>query len=332
MAGARKGLSMETTKVDASAPGYNPPASPWHEFRRQGLTSTDAANIMGQGYGSRLQVWLDKKGLLPAKETSEAMYWGTKLEPILFEEFSLRTKHRIVEWRSEPMRHALELFNDAEFLRDDRNDGRMCLKRDGWARCTPDAIYAGKGHGLLECKTTAFRNGDAWREQPPLAAQIQAQWQLYVSGLEHGALVCLIGGQRFVGYEFTRNDAFIAHMAEEAERFWVDFVLADREPAAEERDLDMVKSLALARPGVAIELPADAEHIDAMLEEAKAREKSAKADIEARQAQLIRWMGEAEYGRLPGSGVAYRLHKYERAGYEVKPSTVRTLRRIEQKS
>ena len=311
---------MRELMVDVGAPGYKPPASEWHLFRRQGITSTDVADIMGQGWGSKLSVWLDKKGLLPEREESEAMYWGTKLEPLLVEEFCKRTGHKLTCWA--------DTETAIEF--DDRHAPRNVVESDAhsWARCTPDAFYhraSGGRSGILECKTTGFRNGDAWRDTAPLAAQIQAQWQLYVSGLEHGALVCLIGGQRFVGYEFTRNERFIAHMASEAERFWVEHVLADVEPEPDARDLELARDLAKwPSNGSIVTLPPEAVEVDARLEVASEALVAAEHLVAAGKARIIRWIGDAEFGQILGTGIRYRLHKYERAGSEV-----RQLRRIE---
>jgi YqaJ-like viral recombinase domain len=279
---------------------------------------------MGQGWGSKLSVWLDKKGLLPEREESEAMYWGTKLEPLLVEEFCKRTGHALRPF----LGYVAEHWSGHQRLEDDRGYTRDVYEGSyRWARCTPDAFYVRSDGsvGGLECKTTGFRNGDAWRDTAPLAAQIQAQWQLYVSGLEHGALVCLIGGQRFVGYEFTRNERFIAHMASEAERFWVEHVLADVEPEPDARDLELARDLA-AWPsnGSVVVLPEEAIIVDQQLEDASAELAGAEHLVAACKARIIRWIGNAEFGQILGAGIRYRLHKYERAGSEV-----RQLRRIE---
>lgn len=299
-----------------------PPASPWHAWRRQGITSTDAVSIMAEDcaragvdvYGSPLQVWLDKKGLLPAKEETEAMYWGTQLEPLLVQEFGKRTSHLVMglgpgdTWMTEEERRR------STWVKDEHGRDRFVEAKDGepWARATPDARYkyryreAGETPwndiplGLLECKTTSARFGERWGVLPPLPAQIQAQWQLYVSGLEHGALVCLIGGQRFVGYEFTRDEQFIAYMADRCRSFWEQHVLADVEPQPIANDLELVRDLAGKDRGLTVELPAAAVELDEQLRKAEDDASVLKIYIDGRKAQLIHWIGGASFGEIPG--------------------------------
>jgi predicted phage-related endonuclease len=64
----------------------------WLERRRQTLGASDAAAALGLSpYCSPLQLYLRKIGSLPEQEETEAMRWGTLLEPLLAREYTRRT-------------------------------------------------------------------------------------------------------------------------------------------------------------------------------------------------------------------------------------------------
>jgi len=307
-----------------------PPKSPWHAFRRAGITGTDAAALMGRGRASPLSVYLDKKGLLPEVEENEAMYWGTRLEPLLVEEFMRRTPYQRIVVHQPEDGHEFRLLHPL----DEQGQRRMVMFRrdEPWARCTPDAFYMRPGTGplerlgILECKTTGFRGADAWQEQPPLPAQVQLQWNLYVSGLKHGALVCLIGGQRFVGYEMERNDRFLEHLRGEAFRFWEENILGDKQPEPGPDDLDLVRVRSRPENGTTITLPPEAATLDQDLLQAKEDLADATARVDGIEAKLIQMLGHASFGEIPELDVRYSYHTQQRGDTEF-----RTLRRRQMK-
>ena len=61
-----------------------PHTDEWFAARRRGITATDVPKILGlTEYGTARHVWLDKQGLAPVDEGSEAARWGTLLEDIV---------------------------------------------------------------------------------------------------------------------------------------------------------------------------------------------------------------------------------------------------------
>jgi putative phage-type endonuclease len=70
----------------------------WHELRRAGIGGSDAPIVAGiPGYGGKneYELWLEKISDTPPELTDQGentrRYWGHKLEPVLAQEFSLRS-------------------------------------------------------------------------------------------------------------------------------------------------------------------------------------------------------------------------------------------------
>lgn len=54
----------------------------WLALRKRYITSTDVANIMGIGFKTPYQLYLEKMDLVPPQEANEKMKEGSRLEPI----------------------------------------------------------------------------------------------------------------------------------------------------------------------------------------------------------------------------------------------------------
>lgn len=64
----------------------------WLEWRRSGIGASDAPVVCGKApWGSRLELWLDKKGRLPERPASEAMELGLLLEPAIAAMYTKKT-------------------------------------------------------------------------------------------------------------------------------------------------------------------------------------------------------------------------------------------------
>lgn len=296
--------------------------SPWHARRRKRITGSSAADLIQQGYGSPLSVYLDKMGQLPEVEENESMYWGNRLEIVVVEEFLKRTGYK----------HAGNSFLGFpktckwEALKDDSKKNRLFAThiKVPYAGCTPDALYLDKDghHCVLECKTTGFRSGEAWGDEPPLPAQIQLQWNLYVTGLQRGALACLVGGQRFVYYEQDVNPRFQKYIAEEARKFYYDHLKAKKEPDPGPGDMEVVRTSLPHQRAHTIVLPGEAAHIDAHIETLGYQIKLMTEDRDGCRARIMRWMGAASYATVPGTDNTYSLLTQDRGA-----GSTRVLRR-----
>lgn len=291
-----------------------PALSPWHAWRRGGITATDAASIMGYGGGTKLSVYLDKRGELPEVEVNEAMHWGNMIEPLLIEEFARREGVRILSLEEAATRaggRAQVLFDGARY--------RLCFQdtHTPWIRSTPDAIYEKDGAlGVLECKTTGFNLRHKWQADAPMAAQIQLQWNMHAGDLQFGALVCLIGGQRYVGYTAQAHKEAIAAIRHDAFAFQREHLIPGVEPAPVAEDLDLVREIARTEDGTTVDLPAESAAIDADLEVIDEQLRRLERDRDTHRAKIIRWIDQHSFGRVPGTNVTYTYHTQQRGDAE----------------
>jgi len=147
----------------------------------------------------------------------EAAEWGKLLEPVVRGKYAL-TKPAMV---MVPVRSYV---------------------RDGWLRATPDGfVHEGAepavfeydelfddgrqaqehAHGLVQIKTCSAWLGDEWDEWVPARYEVQVRVEMAVTGLPWCDVVCLVGGQRYVGpYRVLRDDALEQRIVTDLRTFW----------------------------------------------------------------------------------------------------------------
>src|SRR5262245_48839409 len=153
--------------LDADAP-----QDLWLAERRKGLTSSDAAPITGMSpWRTALDVFLDKRGMLPEKVTSAQMAWGTRLEPVIAAAYTQLTRR--------------ELFTPPRLVRS-LDVPWLLASLD---RLTDDGR-------IVEIKTsrTAEGWGDAGTDEVPDWYLLQVTHQLLVTWAEAAEVAVLIGG------------------------------------------------------------------------------------------------------------------------------------------
>jgi putative phage-type endonuclease len=257
----------------------------WLEARRSGIGSSDAAAILGESpYYGPLEVYLDKIGEAPPRESTIAMRRGLYLEPLVAALYQ----------EQYPDRHVIQ---PAIMVHRSREHPYLI--------CTPDRFVADQPNGappdrLLELKTTHGWNEKDWdHEAPALHVQIQVQHQLLVTGLRAASVAVLIG-DRFLTYDLERNDAFLAAYLPRAAAFW-ESVQNRTPPATTAASLETVRLLwptVTARK--VIDLPPEALALDLQMAEASAMLKKWKQEEETARASLLLLMGDAQVARLPG--------------------------------
>ena len=267
----------------------------WLAERKTGIGASDAASILGLGpFGSPFSVWLDKTSNLP-DEATEAMEWGLRLE--------------------EPIARA---WQDAEHKRVEKvehGDGRPMVLRHPEHPimiCTLDRVC--EDGNPLEIKTAnAWDDGwDPDGDRIPDHVRLQQQHQMAVKGapLCYGAV--LIAGQKFRTWVTMRDDAIIADLIIAEERFWTDYVLANKPPPMDghRATTDAIKALwPESEAGLEVDLPFGAMRTIHDLVDAKARGKAAKADEDTHANTLKALLGDAEVGRIDGTkAVTWRSH------------------------
>lgn len=252
--------------------------------RQHGIGGSEAAAACGlDPYRSRVQLWLEKTGKAPARDTSEAMHWGTKLEPLLLDELRVRADgYKIGPDSGGPRRSEAWPFMVTEGL-------------DGIAQREAQ-------HGIVECKTAGLYKRDAWADDGcPDAYVIQAHHYLAVTGDSFALLACLIGGQEFVWRRLDRDDGLIASMVQLEEEFW-QHVESDTPPAPDgsESADRMVKMLYPHGKGGVVRFgPSDVERVEEVRKLRKAL-KATETKIAEHEQALKLALGECETGMVDG--------------------------------
>ena len=182
--------------------------------RRTGISASEVAAIVGlDPYRSPIDVWLDKTGRAQPFAGNDRTKWGNLLEPQIRADYAERRGLRV------------------------EVPGTLDHPTVEWAKATPDGICYVRGNAVpvrgLEIKTHSFRAahwyGEPGTDAVPPHELIQCEWNMFVSGLEVWDLVAFIDGQP-ADYLIGRDDDLIAMLREQAERFLVDNVKADKPP------------------------------------------------------------------------------------------------------
>lgn len=184
---------FETEVMNAPEQGTNK----WLEWRKQGITATEAASIMfPDQYSSPLKVYTNKLGLTASDQSDPDGYleWGHRIEDLLVNKFM--EEHPTFQ-------HCTQ--------------GRL-YRRD-WCKCSLDAqCYNDKGEPvIIECKTG--QNEAKWNPIPD-RYYAQVQWQMYVTGIRKAYFSVLIRGHQWFEKEVDYNPAFVEKMLAKCHTVW----------------------------------------------------------------------------------------------------------------
>jgi predicted phage-related endonuclease len=152
-------------------------------------------------YGCARKLWYQKQGVEPDYEVEFRghLIRGTKLEPLIVEEYQERTGRKV------------------------RRTGSRFGEED-WQAGAMDRMIVGdeRGPGVLECKTAnerAFRS--FMRDGLPLSYQLQIQWYMGLAGYKWGAFAVLEPSNwRFETFEVSFDPSAYELVREMATQFW----------------------------------------------------------------------------------------------------------------
>jgi putative phage-type endonuclease len=177
----------------------------WLSVRKNGIGGSDAAAAVGLSpYMSPLELWLIKTGRdanLPkpdAGDTTEPVYWGTLLEPIVAASYTKQTGNRVRRVNA-VLQHPQIPFMLANIDRE---------------------VVGNRDVQLLECKTAGEYGARLWRDGVPEYVQLQVQHQLAVTGRQAADVAVLLCGQKLEVHRVVRDDALIARLIELEAAFW----------------------------------------------------------------------------------------------------------------
>lgn len=261
----------------------------WLQQRLTGIGASEISAVMGANRReAALRVYARKIGALGIDDddAGEPAYWGSRLERVVADEFSIRTGMQH-QWQGDLLRSTIY----------------------PWALCTLDGLVV--DGTPLECKTTTVYLEEDWTDGTPYYYVLQCQQQMLVTGAARCYVACLIGGQRFVWDVVERDEALISQIIAAGNEFWRRVQEQDPPaPDGSESSEQALRALAQTRDedlDRRIELDPSMAVVADELEQVKWRHKDAYAavkELEAKRKQLqqtIRLaMGGAKYAELDG--------------------------------
>lgn len=252
----------------------------WLDERRHGIGGSDVSAIAGLNpWRTPLAVWLEKTGIyVPDDAPSEAMEWGTLLEPVVADEFSKRSGIPTVVSRQ------LLAHPDHRFMRANID------------RAIPhDPVEGVPTAGIYEGKTTSPWQAREWADNKiPDHAALQTHHYLLTTDLAYGYVAVLIGGQRLEWRRVERDveiDAFLLSIESE---FWKRVENQDP-PPPEASDAQLLGDVWSPRPESSLVVTDELREALAAREAAKHAEKVAAEAAAEAQARIELALGDREF-------------------------------------
>ncbi|HDR9149377.1 endonuclease [Burkholderia vietnamiensis] len=276
----------------------------WLSVRKNGIGGSDAAAAVGLNpYMSALELWLIKTGRdtnLPkpdADDTTEPVYWGTLLEPIVATSYTKQTGNRVRRVNAVLQHPTLS-----------------------WMLANIDREVVGNREvQLLECKTAGEFGARLWRDGVPEYVQLQVQHQLAVTGKQAADVAVLLCGQKLEVHRVVRDDALIARLIELEAAFWR-YVETDTPPPADgSESADLALRCLYPGAGGTVDFTGDRNLSAAFADLVAVRaEINARQQVEAKLKQSIQQaMGEADRAMFETGEVSFKRSKGS-AGVDLK--------------
>jgi predicted phage-related endonuclease len=264
-------------------------------------------------WGSPFSVYASKLGV--ETEDNELLTFGREVEDAIAKMYSRQTERMV----DDPGKYEIKRHPDIPWL-----GATLDRLTSGSTKCPAPS----NDDGPLELKAVFAGKARDWQEDPPAHYQAQLQIQMACMNSDWGSLCALLGGVKLAWADIVRDDDFLKAAYPQLEKFWFEHVKAQVPPAADGNvaTSDAIKALWPVDDGKTVALNHDALLLAEQIDEWKAQKKLCEDSIKKRENHLKTQLGAATFGALPdGSMLTYKTT--ERAGYVVKPTSFRTLRR-----
>lgn len=250
----------------------------WLKHRTEGIGGSDVSVIAGiNPYRSAHQLWLEKTGRIePGQSDSEYAYFGTLLEPIVRNEFTVRTGLKV---RAKNM-----LLQSEEYP-------FMLANLDGVINENGETV-------LFEAKTASAYKKEVWEEGVPAEYVLQVQHYMAVTGAKKTYVAALVGGNHFYYHAVERDEALIAKIIAMEKSFWEINVLGDKEPVPDgsEATTAYFNECFSQSNGETISLPEEVLSICEAYDRVSQQLKEMGTEKDALANQLKSYLKEAEVG------------------------------------
>jgi len=276
----------------------------WLEARKRGLGGTDIAAILGASkWSSPWRVWAEKNGHEFERVEREAMSLGRKLEVFVAQEWADRAEKYI------------RTLSNAAIVHPDHE----------WARFSPDALVAAddytpdglcgfKPGAIYEGKISAGYGSDWGPDGSPCVAgnvpeayRIQLAWNLAVSDLPRGVLVCLYRGTSIREYWMDRDPELSDRLLTFAGEWWEKHVVRGEMPEVDaSADCSTALTLAAGEPDGETGISDELAHALESYEAARSAAKASAGFVDSAANRIRELMGPAEKATGDGWTVTWR--------------------------
>lgn len=189
----------------------------WLALRKLGLGGSDIGAVVGMSpYSNALQVYEEKRGLVPAKPMNMPMLLGRLLEPVVAALYEAQEGVSLTK------------------------PGFQRHPEHTWVLGTPDRAIVAQNRGV-ELKTTAAHNARRWGEtggdEIPEEYLCQCCWYMLLTDIDAWDVAVLIGGSDFRVYHLQRDRRLEAALFGHGRTFWHEHVLAGIPPVLSAEDV-----------------------------------------------------------------------------------------------
>ena len=287
----------------------------WLDKRRNTVGGSEAAVLFGvHPWVSAYSLWAERTGHTTRKEPGEAAEWGNILEPVIAEQYAVRTGRQLKDLGM------FTLLHNPQYPFAHATLDRMIL-----------GVDSNGGDGVFEAKNVGSRMSQHWVEGAPEYCQIQLQHNLMVAGLGWGAIAALLNGNTFfLGADTEINPDLVSEIAEREARF-MDCV-RNRIPPKPLDGSDATRNTLQALFPRSVQrrivvLPPASAQWDAELVNVKKTIQPLTQQKRTLENCLREAIGDAEVGKIPNQDVEYTLKEITKKEHTVKESHYRDLRR-----
>lgn len=247
----------------------------WLDMRKKSVGGSEIAAALGLSrWRSPFDVWAEKTGHVTRKdEPTDAMRFGTLLEPVIRKEFARRNGLEVCE---------------CPYIMAHKDYPFMTCNLDGYVKL-PDGSCA-----VLEIKTANTFASDDWANMgAPIEYVMQVQYYLAITQMRFAYLAVLIGSSDYRQVIIERDDEVIAVIIEKLKDFWK-MVETNTPPPVRGMDNNILASLYPNSRTTVMALGKEHEAILTQYEEAKKAMDEAKKLKEDAEAKLKALMQDNE--------------------------------------